>query len=93
MLNLDFSISTEIYENLNKTKESDKYEFILPNFNIAKIFGINKLDQIPKDKRIYAGGNFSKGFSLYKAETLNQSNPSSIQYLHQEVCSLGYHDI
>ena len=43
------------------------------NFNIAKIFGINKLDQILKDKRIYAGGKLSKGFSMYKAETLNQS--------------------
>ena len=36
--NLDFSVSTEIYENLNKSKESDKYEFILPNFNIARSF-------------------------------------------------------
>ena len=33
---LDFSISTEIYENLSKEKDSDKYEFILPNFNITK---------------------------------------------------------
>ena len=33
---LDFSISTEIYESLSKEKDSDKYEFILPNFNITK---------------------------------------------------------
>ena len=39
--NLDFSLSSEVYNDLNKTKESDKYEFILPNFNISKNFETN----------------------------------------------------
>ena len=32
--NLDFSLSSEVYNDLNKTKESYRYEFILHNFNI-----------------------------------------------------------
>ena len=39
--NLDFSLSSEVYNDLNKTKESDKYEFILPNFTISKNFETN----------------------------------------------------
>ncbi len=35
---LDFNISTEIYEDLSKKNESDKYEVILPNFNFSKNF-------------------------------------------------------
>ena len=46
---------------------------IKTNFHVAKFFGIDKLDQIPKDKRIYAGGKSTKGFAMYKAETLNQN--------------------
>ena len=33
---LEFSISTEVYEDLNKENKNDRYEFILPNFNISK---------------------------------------------------------
>ncbi len=53
---LEFSINSEIYEDLSKDNDSDKYEFIFPNFNLSKIlntrfdgsmeinsFGYNKL--------------------------------------------------
>ena len=33
---LDFNISTEIYEDLSQKKDSDKYELILPNFELTK---------------------------------------------------------
>ena len=33
---LEFSISTEVYEDLSKENKNDRYEFILPNFNISK---------------------------------------------------------
>ena len=35
---LDVSISSESFEDLTKEKDSDKYEFILPNFSITKNF-------------------------------------------------------
>ena len=34
---IEFSINTEIYEDLSKENSSDKYEFILPNFSLSKI--------------------------------------------------------
>ena len=34
--NLEFNISSEIYEDLSKKKDSDKYEYIFPNFEISK---------------------------------------------------------
>ena len=36
--NLDFSLSSEIYNDLNKKNESDKYEIILPSFSVSKNF-------------------------------------------------------
>ncbi len=36
--NLDLSISTEVYEDLSKQNDNDKYEYILPNFNFTKLF-------------------------------------------------------
>ncbi len=38
---LDFSISAEVFDDLNKEKNSDKYEYIFPNFNISKNFKTN----------------------------------------------------
>tara|TARA_Y100001970_G_scaffold23232_1_gene27224 strand:+ start:10116 stop:12515 length:2400 start_codon:yes stop_codon:yes gene_type:complete len=38
---LEFSISTEVYEDLSKTNESDRYEFIFPNFNLTKELSSN----------------------------------------------------
>ena len=34
---LEFFIDAEIYEDLTKKNDSDKYEFIFPNFNLSKI--------------------------------------------------------
>ena len=34
---LEFYIDAEIYEDLTKKNDSDKYEFILPNFNLSKV--------------------------------------------------------
>tara|TARA_B100000989_G_scaffold282825_1_gene248229 strand:+ start:13124 stop:15526 length:2403 start_codon:yes stop_codon:yes gene_type:complete len=33
---LDFNISSEVFEDLSQTKDSDKYELILPNFELTK---------------------------------------------------------
>ena len=33
---INFSISSEVYEDLTKTNNNDKYEFIYPNYNITK---------------------------------------------------------
>jgi LPS-assembly protein len=38
---LDLNISTEVYEDLSKTNDSDKYEFVSPNFDLTKNFDIN----------------------------------------------------
>ena len=35
---LDFNISSEIFEDLSQSKDSDKYELILPNFELTKNF-------------------------------------------------------
>ncbi len=35
---VDFEISTEIYEDLTEENDSDKYEYIFPNFNLTKDF-------------------------------------------------------
>ena len=34
---LEFYLNTEVYEDLTKERDSDKYEFIFPNFNLSKI--------------------------------------------------------
>ncbi len=34
---LEFFINTEVYEDLTKENDSDKYEFIFPNFNLSKV--------------------------------------------------------
>ncbi len=34
---LEFYINTEVYEDLTKGNDSDKYEFIFPNFNLSKV--------------------------------------------------------
>ena len=34
--NIDFSFSTEVYEDLTKSNDSDRYEFIFPNFNLTR---------------------------------------------------------
>ncbi len=34
---LEFSINTEIYKDLSKDSDSDKYEYIYPNFNLSKL--------------------------------------------------------
>ena len=34
--NIDFSFSTEVYEDLTKSNNSDRYEFIFPNFNLTR---------------------------------------------------------
>ena len=38
---LEFSISAEVYDDLNKEKSSDKYEYIFPSFNLSKNFQTN----------------------------------------------------
>ena len=38
---VEFFINTEIYEDLSKENDSDKYEFIFPNFNLSKILDTN----------------------------------------------------
>ena len=38
---LDILISVEAYEDLSEKNDSDKYEFVLPNFNITKDFETN----------------------------------------------------
>ena len=35
--NLEFYIDAEMYEDLTKKNDSDRYEFIFPNFNLSKI--------------------------------------------------------
>ena len=38
---IEFSLNTEIYEDLSKENSSDKYEFILPNFSLSKTLDTN----------------------------------------------------
>ena len=37
----EFSVSTEVFEDLGKTNESDRYEYIFPNFNLSKTINTN----------------------------------------------------
>ena len=39
---LDFFAEVAAYEDLSKDKNSDKYQFILPNFSLSKILDVNK---------------------------------------------------
>ena len=39
--NLEFSLEAEVFEDLTKKNDSDKYEFIFPNFNFSKILNTN----------------------------------------------------
>ena len=50
----DFSAEISAYENLTKTKNSDKFEFILPSFKFSKIFDTSS--NIKGDLRYSASG-------------------------------------
>ena len=63
--NLEFYIDVEMYEDLTKKNDSDKYEFIFPNFNLSKILdtglsgsleiassGYNKLFETNKNEKV-----------------------------------------
>ena len=63
---LEFLFSTEVYEDLSKRNENDRYEYILPNFNISKnlanqldgqlefrSIGYNKLYETNIDEKIF----------------------------------------
>jgi len=72
-LNLDF----EVYENLSK-KESDRYEYILPSYNLVKQFGEN--DSLNGNFALNSAG-FIKNFdtNIYEKVVINDiifnSNP------------------
>ena len=38
---MELRISSEVYEDLNKEKNSDRFEHIAPNFSFSKIFKTN----------------------------------------------------
>ena len=38
---LEFAISTEVYEDLSKKNNNDRHEFILPNYNFTKKLNLN----------------------------------------------------
>ena len=38
---MELTISSEVYEDLNKEKNSDRFEHIAPNFSFSKIFKTN----------------------------------------------------
>ena len=46
---LEVLISTEVYEDLSKKNENDRYEYILPNFNISKNFFVFTSNLVNKD--------------------------------------------
>ena len=63
---LEVLISTEVYEDLSKKNENDRYEYILPNFNISKnlvtqldgqvefrSMGYNKLYETNIDEKVF----------------------------------------
>ena len=43
---LEFFINTEVYEDLTKEKSSDKYQYLLPSFELSKSFNIIPIGNI-----------------------------------------------
>lgn len=51
--NLNFSFSTEIYEDLTKVNKNDRFEFIFPNFNLVKSINLDTLGSLDFDSSGY----------------------------------------
>ncbi len=79
--NLEFYIDAEMYEDLTKKNDSDKYEFIFPNFNLSKI-----LDTGFKGSLELASSGYNKLFETNINEkviinNLKYKSPNSINPL------------
>ena len=79
--NLEFYIDAEMYEDLTKKNDSDKYEFIFPNFNLSKI-----LDTGFKGSLELASSGYNKLFETNINEkviinNLRYKSPNSINPL------------
>ena len=82
---LEFSLNTEVYEDLSKEKNSDKYEYVFPNFSISKIidtrfdglmeinsFGYNKLFNTNTNEKILVNNfNYKSQDSIKKNGLIN----------------------
>ena len=64
--NEDLSIFAEIgsYEDLTKEKDSDKFQFILPNFTVSKLINTN-LDLSGNLNYILSGSNIKKDTNVH----------------------------
>ncbi len=82
---IEFSVNTEIYEDLSKENSSDKYEFILPNFSLSKMlntgfdgsmeistFGYNKLYNTNTNEKILVNNlNYKSQDSIKNSGLIN----------------------
>ena len=76
---MELTISTEIYEDLNKENDSDKFEHISPNFSFSKIFETN-LNGVLSIKNT----GYNKLFDTNKKEKtfINNLNFKSLDYIN-----------
>ena len=76
---MELTISAEIYEDLNKENDSDKFEHIFPNISFSKIFEIN-LNGILSMKNT----GYNKLFDTNKKEKafINNLNYKSLDYIN-----------
>ena len=69
---MELTISSEVYEDLNKEKDSDRFEHIAPNFSFSKTFKTNLSSQrnFPNEElcRFLGRNNFQKKTNIKKDE-------------------------
>ena len=70
--NEDLSIFAEVssYEDLTKEKDSDKFQFILPNFTVSKLINTN-LDLNGNLNYILSGSNIKKDTNVHESYLIN----------------------
>ena len=62
---LEFEITTEVYEDLSIKKESDKFEFIYPSYNFSKDLYLNQSSNIS-----FNSSGFNKQFNTNVSEAI-----------------------
>ena len=76
---MELSISSEIYEDLNKEKDSDRFEHVAPNFSFSKIFKTNLSGTLTM---INTGYNKLFDTNRNEKTLINNLNYKSLDYIN-----------
>ena len=89
---MEFFINTEVYEDLTKENNSDKYEFILPNFNLSKVLetGLNGTIEIMSSgyNKLFETIDTHANFILYSWACSRENDLINIVFIDRVIYNL-----